>query len=242
MRYTADENKTEKEMVIMIKAVLFDMNETLLNLSLLKEKFAQHFEGDFAMAYWFKTVLHSSTVLGGLNEYEDFSKLTEAALESLFMESGKELTEETKKDILGAFQELPAYDDVEKALKLLQDNELTVIAVTNSSEAMVEKQLTKAGIIDQVDHYYSVDAVKRYKPYKEIYDYVVNDQSLNTQETVMVATHDWDLFGAKKAGLKTAYIKRKNTQFNPYYPEPDFSNDDLVKLVEDILESNKSHQ
>lgn len=134
-------------MVIMIKAVLFDMNETLLNLSLLKEKFAQHFEGNFAMAYWFKTVLHSSTVLGGLNEYEDFSKLTEAALGSLFMESGKELTEETKKDILGAFQELPAYDDVEKALKLLKDNEVTVIAVTNSSEAMVDKQLTNAGII-----------------------------------------------------------------------------------------------
>lgn len=226
-------------MIMMIKTVLFDMNETLLNLSLLKEKFAQHFDGDFAMAYWFKTVLHSSTVLGGLNEYEDFSKLTEAALESLFMESGKELTEDIKNDILDAFQELPAYDDVEEALKLLKDHELTIIAVTNSSVAMVEKQLTNAGIINQVNHYYSVDAVKRYKPYKEIYNYLLNEQALVAQETVMVATHDWDLFGAKKSGLKTAYIKRKNTQFNPYYPDPDFSNDNLVKLVEDILQNQK---
>ncbi|WP_208559090.1 haloacid dehalogenase type II [Marinilactibacillus kalidii] len=226
----------------MIKTVLFDMNETLLNLSLLKEKFAQYFDGEFVMAYWFKTVLHSSTVLGGLNEYEDFSKLTEAALESLFIESDKELTEETKQDILGAFQALPAYDDVEKALTLLKDNQLTVIAVTNSSEAMVKTQLTHARIIDLVDRYYSVDTVKRYKPYKAIYQYVMKENSLNPEETVMVATHDWDLFGAKKAGLKTAYIKRKNTQFNPYYPAPDFSSDALEDLMKEIIESNKTNK
>lgn len=54
----------------------------------------------------------------------------------------------------------------------------------------------------------------------------------------MVASHDWDLFGAKKAGLKTAYIKRKEVIFNPIYPQPDFSDEELTRLVEKIVNNN----
>jgi 2-haloacid dehalogenase len=35
----------------MIKAVFFDMNETLLNLGLLKVKFDKYFNDDYAMKY-----------------------------------------------------------------------------------------------------------------------------------------------------------------------------------------------
>ena len=219
----------------MIKAVLFDMNETLLNLNLLKEKFDEHFNDKFVLKYWFTKVLHSSTVLGGMDEYTDFGKLTEAALESVFIESGKELTNKTKTDILGAFRKLPAYNDVSEALKLLKENNIKVIAVSNSSLEMIKEQLTNANIIDLFDSYYSVDSVEKYKPFEAIYNYVVNEEHLKTEETVMVATHDWDLFGAKKAGLKTAYIKRKEDQFNPYYPKTDMYDKDLVELMREII-------
>lgn len=39
----------------------------------------------------------------------------------------------------------------------------------------------------------------------------------------MVATYDWDLFGAKKTDLITAYIERKNEIYNPCYNQADFS-------------------
>lgn len=220
----------------MIKAVLFDMNETVLNLSLLQKKFDEYFEDKFVLKYWFTKVLHSSTVLGGMDEYTDFGKLTEAALESVFIESGKELTDKTKQDMLGAFRKLPAYDDVPKALKLLKENKIKVIAVSNSSLEMIEEQLTNADIINLFDSYYSVDSVEKYKPFEAIYNDVVTKENLKTDETVMVATHDWDLFGAKKAGLKTAYIKRKEDQFNPYYPEADWYNTDFVELIGKIIE------
>ncbi|WP_212745563.1 hypothetical protein [Marinilactibacillus psychrotolerans] len=47
----------------MIKTVLFDMNETLLNLSLLKENFNKHFDDPAIPKYWFAKVLHYSMVL-----------------------------------------------------------------------------------------------------------------------------------------------------------------------------------
>ncbi|WP_035051005.1 haloacid dehalogenase type II [Carnobacterium pleistocenium] len=222
----------------MIKTVLFDMNETLLDLSVLKENFAKYFEDKYVLNYWFAKLLHSSTVIGGMGEYTDFGKLSEAALESVFLESGKELTDEIKTDILGSFRKLPAYDDVPEALKLLKDRNIKVISVTNSSYNMVEEQLKNSGLIDLFDSYYSVDSVEKYKPFKDIYHYVLNEEKINANETVMVATHDWDLFGAKKAGLHTAYIKRKEDQYNPYYLKPDLANRNLVDLAQEIVDFN----
>jgi 2-haloacid dehalogenase len=51
----------------------------------------------------------------------------------------------------------------------------------------------------------------------------------------MVASHDWDLFGAKKVGFTTAYIKRKKEIYNPYYAQPDICNTNLIDLVKEIV-------
>ena len=219
----------------MKKAVFFDMNETLLNLSLLKKQFEKHFEDAFVLKYWFIKLLHASTVVGAMGDYTNFGELSGATLETLFVESGKELTAETKNEILSAFRHLPAYEDVIVSLKRLKAAGVKTIAVSNSSLAMVKEQLTNAGILDLFDAYYSVDAVKRYKPFKEIYLYVAEQEGLAVDEVVMVATHDWDLYGAKKAGLTTAYVVRKKEIYNPYYLQPDLQAADLIQLTDKIL-------
>lgn len=148
------------------------------------------------------------------------------------------MTADIKKDILGSFRQLPAYGDVREAINLLKDHNINVIAVTNSSDEMVKEQLTHSDLIDLVDSYYSVDSVEKYKPFEDIYRYVLNEENIKANETVMVAAHDWDLFGAKKAGLHTAYIKRKKDQYNPYYFKPDLSNSSLVDLARYITKFN----
>jgi 2-haloacid dehalogenase len=219
----------------MIKVVFFDMNETILNLSLLKENFAKSFDDDYVLKYWFTKLLHTSTVTGIMDEYKDFGELAAVVLENIFYESSKELTLETKAEILGSFRKLPAYDDVADALTILRQNNIRVIAVSNSSQAMIREQLTNAGIIDLFDAYYSVDAVNKYKPFKDIYCYAAQQENVSPENVVMVATHDWDLYGAKKAGLATAYIRRKKEIFNPYYLQPDIDKTCLVELVQEII-------
>ena len=61
-------------------------------------------------------MLHTSTVIGSMDEYKNFGELAGVVLESLFYENGKILTNETKVEILDAFRSLPAYDDVLKHL------------------------------------------------------------------------------------------------------------------------------
>ena len=220
----------------MIKTVLFDMNETMLNLSLLKENFDKNFDDNYVLKYWFTKLLHTSTVIGSMDEYKNFGELAGVVLESLFYENGKILTNETKVEILDAFRSLPAYDDVPKALNLLKENKIRVVAVSNSSLEMIKEQLTNAGIIHLFDSYYSVDSVKKYKPFKDIYQYVALHEKTSVENIAMVASHDWDLFGAKKVGFTTAYIKRKEEIFNPYYLQPDISETNLVDLAKKITE------
>ena len=219
----------------MIKAVFFDMNETLLNLSLLKKSFDKYFDDSYVLKYWFTKLLHSSTVMGSMQEYKNFAELAEVVLESIFYEHGKQLTVDIKIEILGSFRKLPAYDDVNEALEILRKNNIKIIAVSNSSLEMIKEQLTNAGIIDLFDAYYSVDSVKNYKPFKDIYQYVAHKENTSLSDIMMVATHDWDLFGAKKAGLSTAYVERKREIYNPYYIQPDIKKSNLIELAEEII-------
>jgi len=219
----------------MIKAVFFDMNETLLNMEALKKRFAKHFKDEYVLKYWFTKLLQTSLTMASMNAYKNFGELSGVVLESVFHEAGKSLSKDEKEIILNTFKSMPAFEDVPKALKVLKDNNLKVIAVSNSSLAMMEEQLTNAGIIKYFDAYYSVDAVERYKPFEDIYKFVANKESLDTCEVIMVASHDWDLFGAKNAGLQTAYINRKDVIYNPFYLPPDICDDNMVKLSQKIV-------
>lgn len=100
---------------------------------------------------------------------------------------------------------------------------------------MIEEQLTNAEIIDFFDAYYSVDQVSKYKPFKDIYLSTARQEGLEIEDVIMVATHDWDLIGAKKAGLKTAYINRKDEIYHPYYAKADFKDSNLSDLMHQIL-------
>jgi len=219
----------------MIKAVFFDINETLLNIGALEQQFAKHFDDKYVLKYWFTKLLHTACVMGIMNEYKNFGELAEVTLEDLFCRNNKTLSPETKAEILREFKRLPPYEDVRPALQKLKGRDIRSVAVSNSSLDMIKEQLTNAKIIDLFDSYYSVDREKKYKPFTDIYRSSAKAEGLKTEDIVMVATHDWDLFGAKNAGLRTGYIVRNKEIFNPYYDQADFKDTSLPDLIEQII-------
>ncbi|HZK70497.1 MAG TPA: haloacid dehalogenase type II [Clostridia bacterium] len=223
----------------MIKSVFFDLNETLTNTELLGATFKKYFKDESVSKYWFSKLLHTSVIMGSMESYKNFGELGKHVLDSVAFEYNVNLSEEEKVNILSSFKALPPHKDVIEAMKMLRENSIRVIVVSNSSLEMIGLQLANAGIIDFVDEYYSVDAVSRYKPFKEVYNYVADQESLKPEEVMMIACHDWDLFGAKKAGLKTGYIKRKKTIYNPFYEQPDLQSDSLIEIATSLIYDNK---
>ena len=219
----------------MIKTVFFDMNETLLDLSSLQKQFDKHFDDKYVLKYWFTKLLHTSTVMGIVGQYKDFSELAGVTLESVFHENDKVLDTKVKSEILNEFKKLPAHEDALPALGMLKSVGIRTVAVSNSSSVMIKQQLDNSGISYLIDAYYSVDEVKKYKPFSDIYLSATQQEGVAAENILMVAAHDWDLLGAKKAGLLTAYVQRKEKIYHPDYLQPDYTVSCLPDLAQQLM-------
>ena len=51
------------------------------------------------------------------------------------------------------------------------------------------------------------------------------------EDALMVAAHGWDIAGAKAAGMKAAFIKRKGKVIYPLAIEADYLVNDVVELA-----------
>lgn len=113
-------------------------------------------------------LLLTATVIG---EYRSFDKLTDDALQMIAAQRGGEASADgrtTLKEVLG---QIPAYADVRPGLEQLKQAGFTVATLTNSTEKSATKRLEHAGLRELFDHILSADAVERYKPAREAYEY-----------------------------------------------------------------------
>jgi 2-haloacid dehalogenase len=219
----------------MINTLFFDLNETLLDTQTLHTIFEESFDHPGAFPQWFTKMLFMSNTLGIVGEYKGFDTLAEEALNQVFMENRKLPSAPTKDLILSQFRQLSPHDDVIPALEWVKTKGLRCVAVSNSTQEMMHEQLQHAGLTDYFDNIYSVDAVQRAKPFPEIYQHAANKEGCTPEQIAMIASHDWDILGAKQAGFRTGYIFRKQMPLNPLYPTADAVGSELLGLVQQII-------
>lgn len=210
--------------------LIFDVNETMLDMSPLKTAITKVMENEFAFDIWFPTLLHYSLVETITGNYNNFSDIALAALNMTAGKLNKEIEEDRLKEILTKVKELPAYPDVSKTLPKLKAAGFKMVALTNGKSDVVEAQLKFA----KIDHFFveiiSVDEVKAYKPAAETYNYVLRKMEVSASGAMMVAAHGWDLVGAHRAGLQTAFIQRPGKSQYPLALRADHSCRDFEEL------------
>ena len=94
---------------------------------------------------------------------------------------------------------LPAHPDVREGLRRLKDAGFRTVTLTNSAAAVVEQQLSNAGLTEFFERSFSVDTVRRFKPAPEPYRYVASELKVDASQLRMVAAHAWDVVGAMQA-------------------------------------------
>lgn len=215
--------------------VLFDINETLLDLSALKPKFATLFGHEQYTETWFAMLLHASTVCVNTKVKTDFAELASIALQTLADKHRVSLSTSTSTAILGSFATLPAHIDVKEALTTLKQAGFRVVALSNSSQSLLDTQISNAGLATHFDQLISVQSAQTFKPDSKAYQFAAQTLNRQPDEMRLVACHDWDIHGALSAGLKGAFIRRHNTTYHPLYHQADIIGDDLRKIAEQII-------
>lgn len=217
------------------RIIVFDVNETLLDVRAMEPHFTRIFGGARALREWFSLLLLHSQTATLAGPYFDFATLAGAALEMTATSRSVRLSKEDKDRILQGMLSLPAHPEVPAALQTLRDAGLRLVALTNSSQRVVDQQLDNAGIAQFFERTFSVDSVRRYKPAPEPYLMVASELKVEPGHLRLVAAHGWDVLGAMRAGCAAAFVARPGKVLFPLTPSPDIVAGDLKVVAEEIL-------
>src|SRR5512138_2810639 len=218
------------------RILVFDVNETLLDVDALTPHFVEGFGAADAAREWFTTVLHYSTVATLAGAYAHFGAIDDAALSMLADSRHVSLTPQLRERILVGFRSLPAHPDVRPALERLRSQGFRLVTLTNSASGAVAQQLANAGLADYFERSFSVDAVQRFKPAPEPYRQVAKELGVAVGDLRLVAAHAWDVVGALQAGYLAAFVARPGKVLYPLGPTPDIVEPDCLAVARAIVE------
>ncbi len=217
--------------------IVFDVNETLLDMSPLRQKVNALLQNEQGFKIWFGMMLQYSLVENATGSYHAFPEIAEATLGMAAAAFDKTVSDDQKKEVLGLIMQLPAYPDVKVGLTQLQEAGFRLITLTNSPDDTLKKQLAFAGIAHFFELHLSIHQVKKYKPAPETYNYAARETGVEAGNLLMVAAHGWDMAGAINAGMLTAFVERKGQALYSLSPNPNFVCRDVADVAKQIIEN-----
>lgn len=220
----------------MARVLLFDVNETLLDLRVLDPIFERAFGNETVRREWFGLVLRNAMMLTMIGDHRDFLAVGVASLDMLASQHQVSLRQSDRDAIRQTMSSLPPHDDVVANLERLHEAGYRMAALTNSPPEAAQRQLDHAGIAPFMEKIMSVEAVGRFKPAREVYEMAASELGISTPQMRMVAAHDWDVAGAMAAGCAGALLLRPGAALNPLVRTPDIVERDFHRLTERILE------
>ena len=215
--------------------LVFDVNETLLDLSSLASGFKTIFGDTRSMGEWFARMLHGTLVANHLDAYRPFGVIGVEALMIVAEKRGVSIGEPQAADIVAAMAELPVHPDVIPALERLVDAGYRTATLTNGSTKMANAQIENAGIHVFLQRIISVEEVGRFKPDPLPYRHAAEVMDVTIDQTMLIAAHDWDVAGALSAGAQAAFLSRPGAVWSIPDPQPEIVAPDLGGIADALI-------
>ena len=216
--------------------VLFDVNETLLDLESIRPFFDRVFDDPAALRLWFGGLITYSEALTLAGVYVPFNDIGRAVLEMFAASRGIKITNEQGDELTERFASMPAHPDVPAALRRLLDHGFRLFTLTDNTLEISGRQLEAAGLIDFFERRFSVDeSVKRHKPAPEAYRFVAHELHVDPNEMCLIACHVWDTIGAMASGLRAGLILREGNALLEVGPQPNYVGQDLSEIADQLI-------
>ena len=201
--------------------VVFDVNETLSDMRPLQHTLAGIGLPGPAARTWFASVLRDGFALAATGHSASFADLAAGALRTEL--AGADVScdpEEAVARVLDAFMGLPVHGDVPEGIRLLADTGARLVTLTNGSVEVTEALLHRAGLRPYFERLLEVRGAGIWKPAPGSYAYAAEACGAEPEEMLMVAVHPWDIDGARRAGLQTAWVDREGRPYPDYFLPP----------------------
>jgi 2-haloacid dehalogenase len=192
-----------------IHAYVFDAYGTLFDVhaAILRHRVAAGVDADRLSETWRAKQLEYTWTLTLMGRYQDFWTLTERALD-FALARFPSVDRRLKPDLLNAYRELDAFPDAREALARLKAKGLATAILSNGAPAMLASAVKAARLGAVLDHVLSVDAIRIYKPRREVYEIATRALSCTPAEIAFVSSNRWDAAGATAVGMKALWVNR----------------------------------
>jgi 2-haloacid dehalogenase len=219
------------EHVSSVRLVLFDVNETLSDLSGLQGRFTGVGLPGEAVNEWFAGVLRDGFALTSLGSLASFRQLAADGVLRLLPEDAPVPAQEAVSTVLDGFLDLDVHADVVPGVRALRAAGVQLATLSNGSADVAERLLSRAGVRDLFEAVLSVEEIGIWKPAARAYRKAARRLGVPRKEIVMVAVHPWDIHGAASAGLHTAWLNRDGRSYPRSFTRPDVEVSDVGGLL-----------
>jgi 2-haloacid dehalogenase len=203
-----------------------------MSIEPLRERLTAAGQPPHLLEAWYTRTLRDGMALSATGDYVAFTDVAESALRGL---TNYSLSDEQVAQIMAGFAELPAFPDAVPAITALTEAGVRVACLTNGSAYLASSFVNRSGLGALVDRVITVGEVFRWKPAGVVYRYAAEVMDVPAERMALVAAHDWDCHGAKRAGLTTGWVSRKSGGYGAPFAPPDVVGDDLTEVASKLL-------
>ncbi len=215
--------------------IVFDVNETLLDLTTMEPTFERIFGEKSAMRLWFANLIMYSAALTVAGCYVPFTDIGAAVMKMLADTRGIKIDDKDKKELTEKFSTMPPYPEVPPALRKLRNAGFRLFTLTDNLLEVQSRQLEHGGIVDLFERRFSADGVKHHKPSREAYAHVEKELGAKPSQFCLIACHTWDTLGAVAAGWEAALIRRVGNDVLGVGPQPQIVGDSLNDVADQLV-------
>lgn len=217
--------------------LVFDVNETLLDIDMLEPVFQRIFGKPGKMRVWFAQLILYSQALSLSRQHVPFETLGGGVLKMLGEIHGVAISDDAMRDLGRAISMLPLHEDVAPALENLANAGFRMVTLTNSSSGGVRDPLADSNVADRFEDRFTVATIGRFKPAPATYQQVTDTLGIEPQQCLMIAAHTWDTLGAQAMGWSAALLTRGvNAPLRVKdVPQPDFIEAGMAELASKLI-------
>jgi 2-haloacid dehalogenase len=221
--------------------IVFDVNETLLDLETMEPTFERIFGEKGVMRLWFANFILYSAALTVAGSYVPFTDIGSAVMKMMAGARGIKIDDGDRKELTNRFSTMPPHPEVPVALRKLRNAGFRLFTLTDNLLEVQTRQLEHGGIADLFERRFSADGAKHHKPSRQAYGYVEKELCVGPSELCLIACHTWDTLGAVAAGWKAALIKRTGNDVLGVGPQPQIVGNDLNDVANQLIAQHKRH-
>jgi 2-haloacid dehalogenase len=210
--------------------VAFDVNETLLDLAPVGAALVEAGQPEHLLTAVFGRTLLTGFAAAAVGSWCRFRDAFDAALAQ-----ATDLSPAARAQVADAFRELSPHPDVEPALRLLAEAGVRAVTLTHGSPGVAETALERGGVAPLVERTLSSEAIRAWKPHREVYLWAAGTVGVEPARLALVAAHGWDVQGAQRAGLTGAWFPRGERVYPAVYDPPHVTAADLTGAVGALL-------